>query len=45
MASSHVLKMFDEGVVHGGASQRAHDWKGLRCHLLGNALLAPIHDR
>ena len=36
MTSSHVLEMFDEGVVHSCSAQRTDDWQGLGRDLLGD---------
>ena len=34
MTSRYILKMFDERIIHGCASNRADYWKRLRSHLL-----------
>jgi hypothetical protein len=36
MASRHVLKMLNEGIVDGGAAKSADDRDGLRCNLLAH---------
>jgi len=36
MPARDVLEVLDEGVVHGCASECAHDRKGLSSHLLGD---------